>query len=73
MTREKYEKAEDLVKDIDNINLILETMEHNHWVGFVCADSPLETINSQTVTFREDLENFLRCERTKLMDEFDKL
>lgn len=28
MTRENYEKADDLVKDIDNIELMLETMEH---------------------------------------------
>ena len=73
MTRDSFKKADDLVKDIDNLDRILGTLDANHWVGFVRAENTPEILGMNTYILQEDFENFIRCEKAKLMDEFEKL
>ena len=73
MTREKFDKAKDLVRDIDNLKKIIKTIEARHWVGFVCAEESANIFEMQSDIFDYDFETFIRAEKDKLLKELDKL
>jgi hypothetical protein len=71
MTREAFEKAKDIVVDIQSLKNIKSEYKDNHWISFYGA-----VVKEQPITngiLREDFEKFVDDEIIKLEKELEKL
>lgn len=71
MTKETFEKAKDIMADIQSLKNIKSEYENNHWVSFYVAE-----VREQPVTngiLRNDLEKFVDDEIAKLEKELEEL
>lgn len=72
MTRETFEKAKNILKDLDTLKHIKCEFIDGHWVSFFGA-----AVKEQPITgsgsLREDLEKFVDDEIAKLEKELEKL
>ena len=71
MTRETFEKANDIIADIQSLKNIKSEYENGHWISFFGA-----VVKEQPVTngiLRDDLEKFIDDEIAKLEKELEKL
>ena len=71
MTKETFEKAKDIMADIQSLKNIESEYENNHWVSFYGA-----VVREQPITngiLRNDLEKFIDDEIAKLEKELEEL
>lgn len=71
MTRETFEKAENIIADIQSLKNIKSEYKNRHWISFYGAE-----VGEQTITngiLRADLEKFVDDEIAKLEKELEKL
>jgi hypothetical protein len=71
MTKEIFEKAKDIINDIQSLKNIKCEYESRHWVSFYGAE-----VKEQPITngiFRNDLKKFIDDEIAKLEKELEKL
>lgn len=71
MTKETFEKAKDIIADIQSLKNIKSEYENMHWISFYGA-----VVKEQPITngiLRDDLEKFVDDEIAKLEKELEKL
>ena len=71
MTKETFEKAKDIIIDIQSLKNIKREYKNGHWISFYGAE-----VKEQPVTngiLRDDLEKFVDDEIIKLEIELEKL
>jgi hypothetical protein len=71
MTKETFEKAKNIITDIQSLKNIKSEYENRNWISFYGA-----TVGEQLVTgriLRDDLEKFVVDEIAKLEKELEKL
>lgn len=73
MTKEDYELAHDLVRDIETLENIQYSQKAQHWVNFTTADMPTETLGMYSTEFIDDFEEWVEAEIKKLEDKLSKL
>lgn len=73
MTKEAYLRASKIATDIDMLEEVQFTFQHNRWVGFVTADNSAEILPIESKTLQKDFEKFVNSEIKKLNDELEKL
>lgn len=73
MTKEAYLRASKISNDIDMLEEVQFTFQHNRWVGFVTADNSAEILPIESKTLQKDFEEFVNSEIKKLNDELEKL
>lgn len=71
MTRETFEKAKDIINDIQSLKNIKCEYESRHWVSFYGAEVKEQSITSGIL--RKDLEKFIDDEIVKLEKELREL
>lgn len=73
MTREDYELAHDLVRDLETLENIQYSQKAQHWVNFITADMPMERLGMYSTEFIDDFEEWVEAETKKLEDKLSKL
>ncbi len=73
MTRENLERAKYLLHDIEVLETIGDTQEHNHWTAFINADDESKILYIQSVTFLNDFKAFVKTEKAKLEAELEQI
>ena len=73
MTKEAYLRASKISNDIDMLEEVQFTFQHNRWVGFVTADNSAKILPIESKTLQEDFEKFVNSEIKKLNDELETL
>lgn len=71
MTRENFDKAKAILKDIYSLENIKSEYKDRHWVSFYGAVVKEQPIN--TGMLRDDFEKFIDAEIAKLEEESKKL
>ncbi len=72
MTIETFEKAKDIINDIQSLKNIKCEYESGHWVSFYGPEVKEQPITNYG-TLRADLKKFIDDEITKLEKELEKL
>ncbi len=70
MTKEVLEKANELVNDIDNINIVLKEREKKHWVKVIC---PADKEPFYSIRFQEELSKWLAQKKEEYQKELEEL
>ena len=73
MTKEAYLRASELTHDIDTLEEVQFTFQHNRWVGFVTADNSEKILPMESKMLKKDFEEFVNTEIKKLNEELEKL
>ena len=73
MTKEEFNKAEELLHDIEILGKIQETMNNNHWVGLVRAEDEREVLRLYSDELWCNFKTFISAELDKLKTEFKKM
>lgn len=73
MTKEVYLSASEITHDIDMLEEVQFTFQHNRWVGFVTADNSAKILPMESKMLKKDFEEFVNSEIKKLNDELEKL
>lgn len=73
MTKEAYLRASKISNDIDMLEEVQFTFQHNRWVGFVTADNSAKILPIESKTLQKDFEEFVNSEIKKLNNELEKL
>ena len=71
MTKETFEKAKNIINDIQSLKNIKSEYENRHWVSFYGAEVEEHPVTSGIL--RDDLKKFVDDEITKLEKELEKL
>ena len=71
MTKETFEKAKNIINDIQSLKNIKSEYENRHWVSFYGAEVEEQPVTSGIL--RDDLKKFVDDEITKLEKELEKL
>lgn len=71
MTRETFDKAKDILADIESLKNIKSEYKNKHWISFYGAVVKEQPISASI--FRDDLEKFIDVEIAKLEKEFEDL
>ncbi len=70
MTKEVLEKANELVNDIDNIDIVLKEREKRHWVRVIC---PADKEPFYSIRFQEELSKWLAQKKEEYQKELEEL
>lgn len=70
MTKEVLEKANELVNDIDNINIVLKEREKKYWVKVIC---PADKEPFYSIRFQEELSKWLAQKKEEYQKELEEL
>lgn len=71
MTRETFEKANNIIDDIQSLKNIKSEYNNRHWISFYGAEVKEQPITNGIL--RNDLEKFVDDEISKLEKELEKL
>lgn len=71
MTREIFEKAKNIIDDIQSLKNIKSEYNNRHWISFYGAEVKEQPITNGIL--RNDLEKFVDDEISKLEKELEKL
>lgn len=71
MTRETFEKANNIIDDIQSLKNIKSEYKNRHWISFYGAEVREQPIRDGIL--RNDLEKFVDDEISKLEKELEKL
>lgn len=71
MTRETFEKANNIIDDIQSLKNIKSEYNNRHWISFYGAEVKEQPITNGIL--RNDLERFVDDEISKLEKELEKL
>ena len=73
MTKEEFNKAEDVLHDIEVLEKIKETQNNSHWVGFVRAENEKEVLRFYSGELWLNFKTFVSAELDKLKIEFKEM
>ncbi len=71
MKRETFEKARDILDDINSLKSIKAEYSDRNWIAFCGAVGKIQSISSSTL--KDDLKKFIDVELAKLEEELEKL
>ena len=81
MKKEIYEKAKELLRDIENLTVCIEEKERGHWIKVVPRKRGIKVISPvnnmddifYSIRFQRELLSFLKLKRDEYQKEFDEL
>lgn len=71
MTKETFEKAKNIIYDIQSLKNIKSEYENRHWISFYGAEVKEQPISHGIL--RDDLKKFIDDEIAKLEKELEKM